>query len=289
MKTKRSESIAQLAAALAVAQGAIKTAAKDAEADTGKFKYQYATLDSIWDACRKPLSDNGLSVIQIPANDEDGFHVETILAHSSGEWISGTMTLPVVAGRMNELQAMGSAITYARRYALAAMIGVASGADDDGQSAGQISKPQEAVSPKKPLTMTPKKLLTRLQAESRNVAGFYQSPDEILAIRREGTDWPAQDDIDGWRQLFEDARDHALETEAEAEESREVATEIMRSNGDDDPIKDDDHQLSPTMEASTAFWQAINSKGIERAAAGEYIKRADGDFDKALKLLKSGW
>lgn len=144
MTEKRSESIAQLAEALATVQGQIKSASKDKVAKTDKFKYSYATLDSIWDVARKPLSENGLAVVQIPTNSQDGFSLETILVHSSGEWISGIMTLPLVAGRMSELQSMGSAITYARRYMLGAMVGVTTEDDDDGQRAASQSKPLPA-------------------------------------------------------------------------------------------------------------------------------------------------
>lgn len=145
--SNRSESVANLAAALSIAQGQIKTAPRDQTADTGKFKYSYATLDSIWDACRKPLSDNGLSVIQLPYTTDNGFCLETILAHSSGEWMSSTISLPIEAGRMSALQAMGSAITYARRYALGAMVGVTVGEDDDGQSASISARDQNRGRP----------------------------------------------------------------------------------------------------------------------------------------------
>jgi len=134
MKSKRSDSIMNLAAALAVAQGQIETASKDGTAGSGSYSYKYATLDAVWSVCRMPLSSNGLSVVQIPITDDNGFFVETVLMHSSGEWISSTMSLPIVAKNMSELQAIGSAITYARRYMLAAMIGVTTGDDDDGQS-----------------------------------------------------------------------------------------------------------------------------------------------------------
>jgi hypothetical protein len=138
METKRSESIMNLAAALAVAQGQIKTARKDAK---GNYS-NYSTLDAIWDACRQPLAENGLSVVQIPSTNE-GLSLETILLHSSGEWISGTITLVVVAGRMNEHQALGSALTYARKYALSAMVGIASGDDDDGELGGKLTESKQ--------------------------------------------------------------------------------------------------------------------------------------------------
>jgi hypothetical protein len=145
MNIKWSEARNELAAALAVAQGQMKTAKKDNVAEVkmssgGKFSYKYSTLDDIWAVARKPLSDNGLSVIQIPVNGESGFYLETTLLHSSGQWVSGTMKIPVTAGRMSELQAMGSAITYARRYMLGAIVGVTTGDDDDGNMASDIGK-----------------------------------------------------------------------------------------------------------------------------------------------------
>lgn len=143
MKSERSDQINDLAMALAKAQGAIKTAVKDAEAivktkSGSTFSYKYATLETIWDVCREPLAQNELAVVQIPISDpDDGFCLETILIHSSGQWIGGRMMLPVTSGRMSELQAMGSAITYARRYMLSSVVGVAIGGDDDGHAASE--------------------------------------------------------------------------------------------------------------------------------------------------------
>jgi hypothetical protein len=201
IESKRSESIMNLAAALAVAQGQIRTAAKSETANTGKFSYSYSPLDEIWDVARKPLSENGLSVVQVPTNDESGFYLETILIHSSGEWISGQMSLPVEAGRMSQLQAMGSAITYARRYMLSSMVGIATGDDDDGQAAAQVER--------KPECMTLSKMLSNLN-KIKSVSGFYQKPDDILACRSTLTDLPEPDDLNGWRVLFADARDYAI-------------------------------------------------------------------------------
>lgn len=208
METKRSESIMNLAAALAIAQGQITTAPKENVANTGTFSYKYSTLDDIWSVCRKPLAENGLSVIQIPANDETGFYLETILIHSSGEWISGLMSLPIIAGRMSELQAMGSAITYARRYMLGAMVGVTTGEDDDDGQAANRANQQQKPKPVKP-TMTPEKLLTRLNQEA-SVNGFYTEVADIYqSVFTEGRDWPITEDIDAWKMLFEDAKSYA--------------------------------------------------------------------------------
>ncbi len=128
-----SETINELATALAKAQGSIKGAIKDAE--NPHFRSKYADLASVWDACRKELSTNGLSVLQAPRGvaTEGGWivEVETRLMHSSGQWIADTITIPV--GKP-DAQGIGSALTYARRYALASFVGVAP-EDDDGNAA----------------------------------------------------------------------------------------------------------------------------------------------------------
>lgn len=125
----QSENIAELAAALSKAQANITGALKDSA--NPFFKSKYADLASCWDACRKQLTDNGLSVIQTTDIVSDTVVVRTTLAHSSGQWISGV--LPVKA-KDDGPQAQGSGITYARRYALAAIVGLAQ-IDDDAEAA----------------------------------------------------------------------------------------------------------------------------------------------------------
>lgn len=135
----QSQEVKDLFAALAKAQGEIKGAVKDA--DNPFFKSKYADLASVWDACREPLSKNGLSVIQttefIP---ELGICVATTLGHLSGQWVRGL--LPIMAAKTDP-QGIGSAISYARRYALAAIVGVFQ-VDDDAETAmnrGSAQKP----------------------------------------------------------------------------------------------------------------------------------------------------
>lgn len=125
----QSQSIAALAAALAKAQAEISGAVKDSA--NPFFKSKYADLESVWSACRKPLTSNGLSVIQTTQPMKQGLMLVTTLAHSSGEWIRGYM--PVLS-KDSTAQAQGSAVTYARRYALAALVGVYQ-VDDDAEAA----------------------------------------------------------------------------------------------------------------------------------------------------------
>lgn len=131
-----SPTIGKIADALAKAQGKIKGAVKDSE--NPHFRAKYADLASVWDACREQLSANGIAVIQVPSGGPEVVSITTLLAHSSGEWIRGELSLrPVKA----DPQGIGSAITYGRRYGLAAMVGVAP-EDDDGEAASGRSTPR---------------------------------------------------------------------------------------------------------------------------------------------------
>lgn len=125
----QSQTIGALAAALAKAQAGITGAVKDSS--NPFFKSKYADLESVWSACRKQLTSNGLSVIQTTQPTKQGTMLVTTLAHESGEWIRGYM--PILC-KDNSAQAQGSGISYARRYALAALVGVYQ-TDDDAEAA----------------------------------------------------------------------------------------------------------------------------------------------------------
>jgi hypothetical protein len=137
----KSEQINELAAALAKAQSGMKAAIKDSS--NPFFKSNYADLAAVWDACKSQLAANGLAISQHPATDEHGnILVETALIHSSGQWMSSTLAMKPVK---NDPQAFGSAITYARRYALAAVVGVVTEDDDGNHASGRADgKPSHA-------------------------------------------------------------------------------------------------------------------------------------------------
>lgn len=141
----RSEQIQELTSALATAQGVIEGASKDSS--NPFFKSSYADLASVWDAIRKPLSDNGLSVMQLPSADGARVTVTTILAHKSGQFISSELTM---TAKEDAPQAIGSAITYARRYALQSIAGVAP-EDDDGERAQGRHTPTQKREPERQL------------------------------------------------------------------------------------------------------------------------------------------
>ena len=137
-----SPTIGALAAALAKAQGTFTFAAKTSEAPVFESKERggravgkrtYADLAAVIDAVRAGLAANGLAIVQAPFPQAGGgVLLRTTLMHSSGEWMASEISLP--ADRMGAIQGWGSALTYARRYALAAMVGIAQD-DDDGQAA----------------------------------------------------------------------------------------------------------------------------------------------------------
>jgi hypothetical protein len=128
-----SEKIGTIAGALAKAQAEMKHASKDAE--NPHFKSSYADLASIWDACREALTKHGIAVAQPAWSEGNRVVVSTLLMHSSGEWVRGDLGCAVERGGP---QVLGSAVTYLRRYGLAAMVGVAPN-DDDGEGAEERS------------------------------------------------------------------------------------------------------------------------------------------------------
>ena len=146
MSQPHSEQIGELAAALAAAQGMMTAASKDAT--NPHFKSRYATLASVVDAIRAPLSLNKLSVSQVLESAENGVGVavRTLLLHTSGQWIASRYVMPIT-DKLTP-QAMGSAITYARRYALSAIVGIAPDDDDDGNAASVTPARQEQQKPK---------------------------------------------------------------------------------------------------------------------------------------------
>lgn len=142
---KMSDSIAQLAEALAKAQGQIDDASKGSK--NPFFNSKYADLAAVRAVIREPLAVNDIAVIQFPRSLDGEVEVETMLTHKSGEFISETLRLPV--GKW-DAHGIGSAITYARRYGLMSLLGIATD-DDDGNAAVEKStiklSPQMNVGP----------------------------------------------------------------------------------------------------------------------------------------------
>jgi hypothetical protein len=133
----QSEAIDELAAALSKAQAVMTAAQKNKK--NPHFKSDYADLASIIDAVRKPLTDNGLAFTQTIYSGEMGLFLETLLLHTSGHWLRSEY--PLVQGTP---QQTGSSLTYARRYSLSSIAGIAADEDDDGAAATNAGqRPQQ--------------------------------------------------------------------------------------------------------------------------------------------------
>ena len=164
---EHSEQLNELAPALAKAQGQMTGAAKSAA--NPFFKSKYADLASVWDACRQPFAENGLSLLQSPSTDGVRVSLDTLLLHTSGQWIKGTVS---VSAKEDSPQAVGSCITYLRRYALQSFAGVAP-EDDDAEAAE--GRPKNG------------KVSTMAVAQLPTPAGYPEWLADLAAVVCEGT------------------------------------------------------------------------------------------------------
>lgn len=151
---RTSEAINDIATALAKAQGAIEGAVKGKE--NPHFRSRYADLGAVWDACREHLSKNGIAVVQsvVHLRSSEGGVLQSLmltrLFHNSGQWIEDG-GVPLILSK-NDMQGLGSALTYSRRYGLMSMVGIAP-EDDDGNAAsakgnGHAQQPVKEDAPK---------------------------------------------------------------------------------------------------------------------------------------------
>lgn len=175
----RSDEIDLLAAALVAASAEMTDIPKNRQADTGKYGYKYADLGDALEIARPVLSRHGLAVTQAAEVAEGEAVVWTTLLHASGQFITAAPTR-LAAGLT--AQSAGSAITYARRYALLAVLGLATD-DDDGASAGvrQSPAPARQSAPRARQSATPN---VRSSAEAQIRAIVAAIPQPIVAVFR---------------------------------------------------------------------------------------------------------
>lgn len=148
----KSESIGALAKALAAAQLKIRGAEKDSK--NPYYKTTYADLSSVWEACHGALNAVGIAVSQTTRMYDEQLLLDTLLIHESGEYLSSEY--PIIPIKKDP-QGYGSALTYARRYCLAAICGVCAIEDDDGNAASncQQQQQQRLAKPKAQITYDP--------------------------------------------------------------------------------------------------------------------------------------
>lgn len=130
----QSAEINEIATAMVKVQGSVKGAFKDGE--NPHFHSSFASLGSVWDACRESLQKNGVAVIQGGITIDGVPNILCTLVHTSGQWIRGVLPIVLDANP----QKVGSAVTYYRRYLLASMVGVVTTDDDGEQAAGNKSE-----------------------------------------------------------------------------------------------------------------------------------------------------
>lgn len=138
---KISEQNKELFAALASFQKNVADPKKDKVVNYGKTKFTYADLDSVLKAVRPLLAEQGLSFTQIPVANGNMVGVNTIIMHSSGQYIESDPFL--VPAKQQDAQGYGSCMTYAKRYSLSALLGISADEDDDGNyGSGTDKKPE---------------------------------------------------------------------------------------------------------------------------------------------------
>lgn len=191
-----SQTIAEIGKALAAAQGEMSGAKKDSA--NPFFKSRYSDLASVIGALRGPFSKHGIAHVQIPGSDTDGYFVDTLLIHSSGEWIKGRIRMNPVR---EDPQGIGSVITYQRRYALQAMAGLESEDDDGNKASHSDSGPAKpALKPLAPGSFQQAQTVSRpvsKPVESKGVMPNESSPKSDPGLH----DCPQSKPM-GWREVL---------------------------------------------------------------------------------------
>ncbi len=173
----KSEQITNLAAALLKAQRAIGFAVKGAK--NPFFKSTYADLGAVIEAIKGPLNDNGITFLQAVDSDPgDSAAVDTILLHESGQFIS--CRTPVFCAKPNDPQAFGSGLTYSKRYALQALLGIPT-ADDDGEGA-MGRKGKKTTTPKKstPAEVVAETYQQYIKDHANDITEYFRLPIEVF-------------------------------------------------------------------------------------------------------------
>lgn len=158
----KSDSIGKIAPALLKAQKNMGNASKDAK--NPFFKSNYANLNSVREVAHPALNDQGITVLQPTVNKDGRNYVETLLLHESGEFV-GSET-EIVCSKMNDAQSQGSAISYARRYGLQALMSIGA-EDDDGNKSSNVSQTKTDV---KPVSVVAPKVNGTFNANKKAVA-----------------------------------------------------------------------------------------------------------------------
>jgi len=257
------------------------------------FKSKYADLANIWDALREPLADNGLAVMQTADVAEPGFTqteetkgernstqqmvvrtktgavtIVTTLAHTSGQWIRGSLCLPLAKA---DPQGVGSAITYGRRYTLAAMLGVAP-EDDDGEAAvGRGKAPaKHETPPPAPTPPEPPKQVAKATTGGREMvstSGEYilkqDGPSHVTHLSAAQFNYLSALGASLLNMAVGDVKKELTESTV----SRETGKTLLDLCA---PQKDKDKPAVPTEEKLEAWRQETGLLPVEKVTAPQY-------------------
>ena len=155
---KHSDSIANLAAALVKVQAELEPVKREHTAKIptksgGSYSYSFASLEDVFACSRQLLTKHGLAVTQLPCETQNGGDgLRTVLLHESGEFISAVLPLRSQDANM---QGLGAAITYARRYGYQSVVGIAAEEDDDAAPSGRAQTPEKGSQPSSKGRSTP--------------------------------------------------------------------------------------------------------------------------------------
>lgn len=175
----KSESIKEISKALLDAQKETGAATKDAT--NPHFRSKYADLTSVIEAVKGPLNNHGITFLQPVSLSDAGVCVETVLMHSSGEWISESLTVPV---SKHDAQGVGSAISYGRRYGLQSMCGVPA-EDDDGNLATSAAPKAKPKSEKVEAMNIKRDLYEELSDEDKELVNSHAAKIKTLLNRKD--------------------------------------------------------------------------------------------------------
>jgi hypothetical protein len=208
----KSESIKELATALSKAQGEMPAVKFDSQ--NPFLKSKYATLGAVIETSRPILAKHGLSMAQFPTSEGERIGITTILSHSSGEWMSDTVYIPITDSKgLSIAQSSGVVFSYLRRYSWASVLGLYADEDTDG---GHPTKPEPAPESKRIWTIQQKQAIVDA-GHAENVFEA-QAMLELSALKENsGTAVVAS-----WAKYYRDARNAGSETVSAAQVANEA-------------------------------------------------------------------
>lgn len=237
---QKSDQINEIAMALSLFQGEIEDAPMDAQG----YGYKYATLGAVLALVRPILSKHGLAIVQFPKREGDRIAVETTLLHKSGQWLAETLAfdlpVPIVNSsgkkKNTDAQDCGSTISYIRRYAITAMLGITK-ADDDAKAVDpvhqenpepvkQYHKPQQPYV--KPVPAPVQTISLEDLAELEGYVSSLEVPEAKRKLWLDKAKVSSLAELPAWaaKKIIKQCKDHEEKLKAENEEQMKYQYEV---------------------------------------------------------------